>query len=150
MKTTLALLAFVFIPVVAVASDPFGPGSVPMEQRGPQDAERIQGRWRLVKVVVGGQDITGTVQGALEYTFAAGHLIRGDLAPVSYRLNPAATPGAIDIMDPDGKCQRVVYRIDRDTLTMCGDATAIEKRPAGFDSPVGSDVWVTTYRRVRK
>jgi uncharacterized protein (TIGR03067 family) len=68
-----------------------------------------------------------------------------------YKANVTKDPAELDWQMPDanGEIARCIYKVEKDTLTLCLDL-GTKTRPVAFRSPVGSTVTVWTLKRVTK
>jgi len=112
----------------------------------PRDADRIQGAWVPVSILIDGQQLDKDELGEIKV------LIKGDGYTVtnagqvadrgSFTLDPAKKPKAIDstpAQGPDkGKSMPGIYELGGDTLKLCV-ARPGKERPADFASKAGSD-----------
>jgi uncharacterized protein (TIGR03067 family) len=148
------LLTLLLAPVAAFAA--------PAPKPRPAPPSPVQGEWAAERTVLGGKDVSRAV-GSFRYTFVAdGEWLYASPGPGgparhTYTVSPAADPkagGTIDLVaDPDGPTRRTLlglYRLDGDTLTLCYPNGPKAPRPTGFESPVGSDIFLVTLKRVVK
>src|SRR5262249_40016600 len=82
---------------------------------------------------------------------SAGEDLRDVLFEGKYRLDPTATPKAIDIVasagDNRGETARGIYPGTGDTLEVC--YTVGRERPGAFRSPKGSGIFLAVWKRTQ-
>ncbi len=135
---------------------PVAPDSPP-ELEAP-DTQKIQGTWEFTDIVIGGQSVLADARKADAKMVFAGvkvnlHDNRGPGLDLSFTLDPAKKPRAIDLMRDTGNGQSEtkvgIYKLDGDRLQMCLSAGA-KTRPTEFASPEKSDVMLLTLKRLKK
>lgn len=125
---------------------------------GPKDPPKVDdpliGTWELDQMTVGGKDIdfdkifvTYTADGKCETGRVGG--------PVNlswpYRHEPTKKPAELDVIQPGFVPERVgrsIYKVDGDTLTVCGDYNSAD-RPTTFDSPANTGRSLLVLKRVK-
>ena len=120
------------------------------------DADAVQGLWKPVSAVLAGSPMPDAVVKSISLRMDHGNyeVLVGD-APDrgTYTLDPGATPKGITVMGTDGpnvgKTFPAIYELAGDTLRICYDLSGA-KRPARFESPAGTLLYVVAYQRVRK
>jgi len=125
----------------------------------PAEAEykALVGKYRIEKVLLGGQDITEhlkemkfDIKDGGKYTAQVGEL-KDD---ANFTVDPAKKPREMDVKPnggpQKGKLVRVIYKLDGDTLTMCYDHEKSESRQSKFESKEGTTVLLITYKREKK
>ena len=118
------------------------------------ETERLQGVWQLVWLVYDGKEATeNEVRDVrLELTDTAFRSdVAGDLFREStYTIDPTRDPRRLDFTNggdfPPHVCQ-AIYRFEGDQLVLCYSRANAE-RPARFESPPGSGLTLTQWRRV--
>lgn len=124
------------VPVVATILLSAAPAPRPKD-----DAELIQGTWRVVSLHDEGQE--QLEKRKLTLTFEKGKIVGRVDGQVEgeakdYKLDPSKSPKWIDVMDQQ-ETYRGIYELDGDTLRICHSAANSEKRPTKFvserDSP---------------
>jgi len=117
-----------------------------------QDAQRIQGRWRVTRMQRAGRDVA--VSDAQSYTFSAGKLIvrNSDYSSttMTYVLSDTVSPAQLDLTWTSQNQQQVspmIYSLDNDTLILCY-APPGDPRPSQFRTPYGSRLTLMAFERV--
>jgi uncharacterized protein (TIGR03067 family) len=136
--------------------------AAPPAQRPQGDKGRLQGTWELAAVEVnqapvslkdlkeGDQIMVGTlvVKGDT-YSF---HMGSKNSLELTYKLNPKATPKAIDLTvtagPQKGKVFRGIYRLERDTYTVCRNVEPGKDRPTAFRTTPKSGLMLVVWKRV--
>jgi uncharacterized protein (TIGR03067 family) len=121
----------------------------------PKDLAALQGKWKVVKMTVGGMDLP-----ADELTKKVMTLdIKGDEAtpseggvakkkPGKVNVDGSKTPAEITINTPDMGKMVGIYKLEKDTLTMC--ISFDEKtRPTKFESTKDAPVAVMVLEKVK-
>jgi uncharacterized protein (TIGR03067 family) len=68
---------------------------------------------------------------------------------ITYEADPKRTPSWLDMPDwPSGKGARGIYKVEKDTLTLCL-VEEDQERPTAFGSPAGSKILLVTLTRVK-
>jgi uncharacterized protein (TIGR03067 family) len=119
------------------------------------DAARFQGNWSVVAVEDSGVAVNEPFLKTRQYIFDGnkaivrarggpvaaswvGSLVQRHFQTPSFKLDPTATPKAIDLVLPDYTTMRGIYDIDGDRLKICfsgpSDKAAM-MRPTGFSVP---------------
>jgi RNA polymerase sigma factor (sigma-70 family) len=153
----MAASAVAFVAVAAAALGyqtliPSGPSvRAPNAER---DTYALQGKWQVVTVRLNGSELVPAnfpvnrlVVHGDTIVFESG----GPPQEASFRLDPAATPKAIDLAFREelGSEIRAIYALDGYTLTICRPLTSRSNRPTEFASPQGSDLLVLICQRQR-
>ena len=125
-----------------------------VKEKGPPPAP-IVGEWVAESRTVGGQAIALPADGTRlvfrpdgTYTW----VINGqDADPDGHRytLNPKADPAEIDFIPREKPIYLGVFKIERDTLTLC-HTRAGNARPTALESPAGARAELYVFRRVTK
>jgi uncharacterized protein (TIGR03067 family) len=138
---TPALLAAAVLVAAPAAKDP-----------PKKDEPALVGEWAVEGAVDNGKPDhppPGTT-----WTFTADRksvlAIRGVVEfETTYEADPKQTPPAVDVAEgPAGKKVRGIYKVEKDTLTLCL-AEGDRDRPTAFDSPKGAKVLLVTLTRVK-
>jgi RNA polymerase sigma factor (sigma-70 family) len=134
------------------------------EETRYQEWEKLQGRWVLVSVETGGKS-RPAAEGEEEVTVAGDNLLYdrsipkgqwwGDSSSVPFRIDPSASPPAIDFTRRAGGkdvTEPAIYTLEADTLRICtprpGTPTQPAARPKEFRTTDGATVRV--YRRLTR
>lgn len=128
----------------------------------PEDAKASEykaliGKYRIEKVLLGGQDITEhlkemkfDIREGGNYTAQVGEL-KDD---ATFTADPAKKPKEMDVKPnggpQKGKLVKVIYKLEGDILTMCYDHDKPENRQTKFESKEGTTVLLITYKREKK
>ena len=137
---TLGLIVLVGLYVVLLI--PFG------------DAAKLQGEWSVVSIEDTGVPVEEPFLKTRQYIFDGyrtivrareaptaswvGRLVERYFRSPSFRLDPSATPKAIDLFLPDGSTMRGIYELDGDRLKICfrkPPGKADHLRPLRFSDP---------------
>ena len=114
-----------------------------------KDAKRyLKGKWNLVKLVDGGETIGPEMikrKLAKDGLFTIDNLTvhnsdpdSGEEKVLAYRVNPAADPKQIDLINSNSATFRGIYRFEGDTLAVCINHENNGLRPTEFDSKSGT------------
>src|SRR5207302_3868639 len=158
---SLLIAGVVSLGALAVPHSSAAPPSTPTAP-AQSDRDRLQGTWALAKV--GDRDATPEEKQASlgELTFGGDRLIdtfsSGGVREVPFRLDEKPNPKHLDWnvpatrQNPDGFRRAWIYKLDGDTLTLCGKVseTADDERPGEFKSAVKTKqifIRVLTYKR---
>ena len=138
-KTTAILLATGAVVVVVVGVVSFWGDIVWFFQ---SDAERIQGRWKVVSAVLDGH---AQPERELGYcTFEGEKMTSHDLhgsSSLYHHLDENQSPPWFDLRFPDscGSGLPGIYKLERDNLTICLDqGRGRNERPTAFESKTGT------------
>jgi uncharacterized protein (TIGR03067 family) len=125
------------------------------------DRTRLEGTWVLQAVEVNGDKIplkdikTGKVLEARlvikgdQYLFYLGK----NKAVFTHKMNPSATPKQIDLTVADGslkgKTYRGIYRLEKDTYTICRNVEPGKDRPSAFATQPRSGLMMVVWKRLK-
>jgi uncharacterized protein (TIGR03067 family) len=138
-----AFLAACLCAVLATAQDP-----------AKQELEKHQGTWIAVSFRRDGQETPAEIVRTVTRTVEQDHVVwkrdGKSFAGTAVVLDPGQAPRAIDVI-PDGgpsRGKRVygIYKIERDTLTLCM-ADPDQPRPSEFEAEHGSRHTLMVFKR---
>lgn len=122
------------------------------DKKEEKKPDELTGTWTGLSVETGdGKDDLPSA-----WTFKGGKLTmaltmdQDKKVEVTYKIDATKDPKQLDITGADKKVRRAIYKIEKDTLTICQlrlKATDDEKRPDGFDATKRKDVVVRTFRK---
>lgn len=133
--------------VVAVISFTAVAADDAMEKAIKLEREKLQGRWKLTSIERNGK------KGALGFDFFV--VIKGDkwtsenqeAHEPKFQIDPTQNPKTIDIAFKDLGVEKGIYKLDKDTLTIC-IIDGFGNRPREFKSTDGHAIRV--YQRTEK
>ena len=111
----------------------------------------IVGKWSLVSIIHEG--ILLPIR-ETKYVFLPNGILRKfpDERPVQeeiYKVNTAAVPAELDWYGEVGDTlRRAIWKVDGDRLVICNNTIPDAARPTSFTSPVGSQWFLVTLKRV--
>jgi uncharacterized protein (TIGR03067 family) len=119
-------------------------------QEAKEDAERIQGKWKVIAGVYNGKPLAK--KDPLIWTVTRSHFVYGNDSQHAYKLNPAKKPKQIDLTvvrsKAGDKVDRVVlggiYELKGDMLRIC---VGYRDRPKDFKAGVGRNLF--TLKRLK-
>jgi uncharacterized protein (TIGR03067 family) len=119
--------------------------------------KELHGRWNATKAVRDGKPARDVVGHRLSITADRFRIQSKDGKPLfagTVRVDPTATPAAIDFEHADGalagKSWKGIYRLAGDTLTICDNAPNLDKgRPPAFQAKAGSGDVLITFKRAK-
>lgn len=139
------------IPAAAVEPQAQPPSTTPTPTPTPEQLRRehelLVGVWRLTSMNSEGQSL-GT-QLISRHTAVGGRISVGKRAiefvepdshharVLTYRINPAADPKQLDIVNEDAEMFRGIYKFEQDTLIVCLNHQDNGERPTDFDAKAG-------------
>lgn len=119
----------------------------------PTDLDRLQGVWRVTVLRMDGRVVSAADVAAATISVDGDRFVSNGMGAIyegTLRLKARAKPKAIDLLftagHAAGVCNVGIYRLDRDTWTICL-ATRGTKRPGRFASTPGSGVALETLVR---
>jgi uncharacterized protein (TIGR03067 family) len=143
------------VPLLALALFAPAAASAPkVKERGPS-APTIVGEWVAESRTFGGQPIALPAGGAKLVFRADGTytwVFEGrdpDPDGHAFRVNQKAEPAEIDFVPREKPQYLGVFKIEKDTLTLCFNPAGTE-RPTSFESPAGSRTSLYVWRRIPK
>jgi len=148
-RTTAILLATGAVVVVAAAVVSFKGDVLRGWFPHQSDADRIQGKWKVVSARSGRKSNYGRWS---HLVFEGEKILyfRGDRRKQTfgYRLDEDHQPGWFDILLlPSDKSNLGIYELKRDTLRICWTHYSPGKRPTAFESKAGSKTTLFVLQR---
>jgi RNA polymerase sigma factor (sigma-70 family) len=119
-----------------------------------KDEDKIVGTWAYTSLEKGGQKAPEEDVKEAKLVFAAGgkftaKLPKGEKGG-TYKLGPAKKPKAIAITNENGGTFLGIYKLERDTLTVCLGGENDNERPTEFASKEGTKVVLVVLKREKK
>jgi uncharacterized protein (TIGR03067 family) len=124
----------------------------------PKKTDTIVGEWEVESLTMGGQPSTTT---GLKYTFTAdgqwlihrdGQVI-GVAANRGFTMDNKTTPPSVDLISNTKAANMLrlqgIFKVEKDTLTICGTRQQGAERPTKFESPEGSQIVIYVLKRVK-
>jgi RNA polymerase sigma factor (sigma-70 family) len=122
--------------------------------RPKEDKDAIVGTWVVEKVEESGADASeagdGKVFRSNPLTISADKIVLEGVFEMTYKLDPAAKPKAIDLDNGKGKTFDGVYSLEGDTLKICGPVAPGGPRPTEVGTKEGSDTRLLVLKRKAK
>ena len=119
-----------------------------------EDKGAILGTWKVVKVEEDGKDASDTADGkrfmSNPFTITGDKIVLEGLFEMTYKLDPAAKPKAIDPDNGGGKSWDCVYSLDGNTLKICAPLMPGGERPTEVASKEGSRTRLLVLKRAAK
>jgi RNA polymerase sigma factor (sigma-70 family) len=119
-----------------------------------KDKDAILGTWQVVQVQDDGKDASNTDDGrrfkSKPWTITGDKIVLEGGFEMTYKLDPAAKPKAIDLDNGGGKTWDCVYSLDGDTLKLCAPLMPGGERPREVDSKEGSNTRLLVLKREAK
>jgi uncharacterized protein (TIGR03067 family) len=145
---TRALL--VWVAVLGIAAAP------PRADEATWERWRLQGTWEMTGLEVNGEEVPAKKLAGTTLTIKGDKYItkvKDTAREVTFTLDPAKDPKAIDMFFPDGaelpKLSKGIYELDGDTLRICRHQMAGEDRPRSFVTMAGTNLFVVTWKRIK-
>jgi RNA polymerase sigma factor (sigma-70 family) len=104
---------------------------------GGSDKELLEGVWRVISLRFDGKEVPkeqmehALVKLVFFREMVTVYNASGVKANGDYKINPDAKPKSMDVSTPDGTIERLIYKLERDTLTI-GEGD--DNRPEDFTS----------------
>jgi len=124
----------------------------------PAKAPNIVGEWDVESVTVNG--MPSGIKGGTKYTFTADGkwLIERSGKPIvgpdrGFKTDPKASPPKVDLISSTAAAGTLllgIYKVEGDTLTICGRRGNDVERPTSFDDSEGSGTTVYVLKRAKK
>ena len=120
--------------------------------------KKLLGAWAATRAQRDGEAVNDVVGHRLTFTGNRFQIQSQDGKPLyagTVRINPSASPSAIDFQHTDGelkgKAWKGIYALDGDRLTICDNAANLDKgRPTAFEAKSGSGYVLIAFRRAAK
>jgi uncharacterized protein (TIGR03067 family) len=123
-------------------------------EKPKEDKDAIQGTWKVVKVEEDGKDASDTDDGkrfkSKPWAITGDKFVVKGLLEMTYKLDPAAKPKAINLDNGGGKAFDCVYSLDGDTLQICAPMMPGGDRPKEVASKEGSKTRLLVLKREAK
>jgi RNA polymerase sigma factor (sigma-70 family) len=147
---SMAVVASVVCARWALADRPAPAG----KDEAPKDEDKIVGTWAFMSFEKGGQKEPEEDFKEAKLIFAAdgkltAKLPKGEKAG-TYKLDPATKPKAITITTENGSTILGIYKLEKDTLTVCLGDENDNDRPTEFASKEGTKVVLVVLKREKK
>jgi uncharacterized protein (TIGR03067 family) len=127
------------------------------EDKAKKDVEMLQGTWRAVSVAVDGCVLDHPGERTITFEKDTFTVKRGGrlLDKGTYTLDPSKEPKAIDTVgkelpEDEGKTDKGIYRVDKDTFIWCSPSSGGGDRPTAFTSTSESKTTLRTYRKEKR
>src|SRR5262249_61256368 len=122
--------------------------------------DALQGTWRLVSLELNKQVYPAKDLKDGDKPLVVKLVIKGDgyscdvgknRLEITYKLDPAKQPGAIDLTVTEGpekgKTYHGIYKVQGDTYTICRNVKPGQDRPTEFGTRTGSGLMMTVWKR---
>lgn len=122
------------------------------------EQESLQGLWKVLRFIGDGTEVAEKEAQELRFVFKESRLILSGpdlgLREFSFKLNPGAGPGAIDVTSLDGAFKGVtvpaLFDLEGETLRFCMPNQETKTRPTRFEAPAGSGLGLFILRRAER
>ena len=119
-----------------------------------EDKDAILGVWKVEKVEEEGKDASDTEDGkrfkSSPLTITGNKIVMEGVFEMTYQLDPAAKPKAIDLDNGGGKTWNSVYSLEGNTLKICAPLDPGGNRPAEVATKDGSKSRLLVLKRETK
>jgi uncharacterized protein (TIGR03067 family) len=129
--------------------------AVSAEEKKPTDA--LQGEWKVVSLTVTTMDVpkdeTDKMKAAVKDDTLTLTFKTDKSLDITMKLDPKAKPAKIDLTWSEGGKEVSVpgiYKIEKDTLTICYEHNVVGKRPKEFKSEDGGRTVLIVLERAKK
>jgi uncharacterized protein (TIGR03067 family) len=115
--------------------------------------DELQGSWKVVSIARDGGAPQPPPEAASFIFMPAGKVISlegGTKKEATYTIDPTKKPKHHDVIPSDGKTLKMVYVLDGDTLTLCGNNDPEGPRPTEVSSKKDSGQWILILKREKK
>jgi len=120
------------------------------------ELDRLEGTWQGVSAQENGQAVSLDGDAPVRTVIHKGDAVStnsagAEVSHCTWRIvDAAATPARADLIAADGRVLRAVYRLDGDTLSVCGAYAEDDAgRPGDFSTHPGDGRYLTTLKKVR-
>jgi RNA polymerase sigma factor (sigma-70 family) len=124
------------------------------DNKPKEDKDAILGIWKVEMVEVEGWDASETDDGkrfkSKPMTITGNKMVIEGVIEMTYKLDPAAKPKAIDLDNGGGKAFYCVYSLDGNTLKICSPLSPGVNRPAEVATKDGSKSRLLVLKRETK
>jgi uncharacterized protein (TIGR03067 family) len=145
-RAVLLLVCWIALSSTSFAEDP-----------AAAEYKALVGKYKVEKVLLGGQDITEhlkemkfEIRDGGKYTAQVGEL-KDD---ATFTVDPTKKPKEMTVKPNDGpkkgKTVKAIYQLNGDTLIICYDDDKSGKHQTKFESPEKTSVLLITYKRDKK
>lgn len=134
--------------------------AAPIVKVKPVPAGDVVGEWRVESTTIGGRQTKSPVPLVYTFTKDGKWLVHRDGEPLAptlqrgYEVDPKAGPPTFDLITNtaavNGARFRGIFKLDGDTLTLCGTRARDAARPTAFESAEGSGHTLYVLKRVKK
>jgi uncharacterized protein (TIGR03067 family) len=129
-----------------------------LAQEPGTDLDRLQGKWRAVRVQAPGEKAKGVEDAGLTITFRGAKYaerVKGEVVEEgTIKLRQEKSPRQIDIRigtgKDKGKTQLGLYKLEGDTATFALAPPGSTERPTAFTAPAGGKTSIQVFRREKK
>jgi uncharacterized protein (TIGR03067 family) len=145
-RAVLFLVCWIALSSTSFAEDP-----------AAAEYKALVGKYKVEKVLLGGQDITEHLK-EMKFEIRAGGKYTAQVGELkddaTFTVDPAKKPKEMTVKPNQGpnkgQTVKAIYQLDGDTLIMCYDHDKAEKRQTKFESPEKTSVLLITYKREKK